>query len=59
MAKLHLLQAGAERRQRVWAEYPLVAEHLTHPGFEVTDDRAAADIIMSSRPIRDFLCLPR
>ena len=45
--------------KRVWSDYPLLCEHLALDGFEITEDRATADIIVSNQPIRDFRSLPR
>jgi hypothetical protein len=45
--------------RRVWSDYPLLSEHLALEGFEITEDHAAADIIISNTPIRDFRSLPR
>ena len=46
---------------RVATEYPLVAELLTSPAFQVTDrsDEASADVLIALRPVRDFYALPR
>ena len=46
---------------RVATDYPLVAELLTNPAFEVTDrsDEASADVLVALRPVRDFYSLPR
>jgi len=46
---------------RVATDYPLVAELLTSPAFEVTDraDEASADVLIALRPVRDFYELPR
>ena len=45
--------------KRVWTDYPLLSEHLALKEFEITEDRAAADIIVSNTPLRDFRSLPR
>ena len=53
------LQAEGQLSKRVWSDYPLLSEHLALEDFEFTEDRAVADIIISSTPIRDFRSLPR
>ena len=45
--------------KRAWSDYQLLCEHLALEGFEITEDRAAADIIVSNTPIKDFRSLPR
>ena len=46
---------------RVATDYPLVAELLTDPAFEVLDrsDEASAGVLIALRPVRDFYALPR
>ncbi|CAK0782888.1 hypothetical protein CVIRNUC_006083 [Coccomyxa viridis] len=51
-------QVEDQHMRRVWSDYPLLSEHLALEGFEITEDHAAADIIISNTPIRDFRSLP-
>ena len=52
-------QAGAKAVKKIWTFYPLLSEHLALDGFELSGDRAGADVIISNSPVRDFLSLPR
>jgi len=52
-------QAGVKAVKKIWTDYPLLSEHLRLEGFELSKDRAGADVIISNSPVRDFLSLPR
>ena len=56
-----MLQVVRKGPIRVATDYPLVAELLTSPAFEIADwsDEASADVLVSVRPVRDFYALPR
>ncbi|BDA45757.1 Tubulin-tyrosine ligase-like protein 12 [Coccomyxa sp. Obi] len=51
-------QAVPGKQMTVWADYPLVKDRLTAPAFRIIDDREAADIIVTSTPVKDFKALP-
>lgn len=53
-----LLQAMPGKEMTVWTDYPLVKDHLTTPAFRIIDDREAADILITSTPVKDFKALP-
>ena len=44
-------QAGANAVKKIWTDYPLLSEHLRLEGFELSEDRAVVDVIISNSPV--------